>query len=172
MFLEQREWDMMPTVAEIKEQVLKNVDKAFKTNKKEIFRAWRTVFFLLRTVLKSGVLGMEEAIVNLRTEKIPIYHYLESIVWMLTDATEINLILEVMTNDFFSRNNPKPGEAFILYLYMTLVLQMYREDTGVFPSAKNIDDMTLEQILEMNLEIIPPEYQDEFRKHIPKYWLV
>lgn len=162
-------WDMKADVEAIRENAYRTATQAFKSNKCEIFHAWITVLYLLRTVQKNGILELEISLTNThkKKDKIPFYHYLTEIITLVTDGTEMNLIFEVMTNDYYSRNTKKPEEVFILYLYIFFVRQMCCEGTR-YPSTESLDSMTWEQILKLTLKIIPCEYREEFRKCVMK----
>jgi len=166
------DWDMAETVQEIRCLAAKLAKQAMQEDMQSVFMAWKVMYFMEKTADQEGLLALENQLEYLQKAKVPFYEFLKSIVYMMVDGTPISLILEVMTNDFYTRKR-EAVTVLILYFYMQCVqdieenfraylaevsdLESKGENVELLSTAKRALDL-----MRRNLELIPKEYQNQF----------
>lgn len=155
------EWDMMSEAETLREKAILASDEAFEKGKDRIFSAWKIVVQLVKMIYEEGLLAAESEIENLSAKDVPFYDYLHILICLMTDGTSQNLILEIVSNDYYTRKNLKEEELYILYLYMTLVQQVCHPEK--IYGAKEI---RMEDVLVNYLDKVPYLYREEFRMRL------
>lgn len=166
------DWNMAGAVEEIRELAAQSAALAIKENKKAVLLAWEAVYLIEKTANLEGLFAIEDKLEYFGQLKVPFYDVLELAIRMLMDGMGYQVILEVMTNDFYTRKQDAVT-VLILYFYMACALEIEeglcaalaeendveaeRQDVIPLQTAKPVSNL-----MEKNLELIPKEYQKEF----------
>lgn len=162
MFYE-TEWDMTNSLAEIEKNALEKAEYAINKRRKDVQNAWKTILLIVKIAEEEGLLALEDKLKTIRQIKAPYYKLLESLLILLVDGTEANLIYEVMTNDYYTREHDA-GTDFIFFLYQLCVKDILESIRYGCPDPK-----PLSEILEHYMIYIPSQYYQEFYEILQTY---
>lgn len=166
------DWNMTETIQEIRCLAGNFAKQAMEEDMQSVFQAWKVVCFMEKTAAQEGLLALENKVKYMQKEKVPFYGFLRLIAHMLVDGTSLYLILEVMTNDFYTRKQ-EAGTVLILYFYMRCVQDIEENDRAYLAEksdleskGENIELLFWEKhpldSMKRNLELIPDEFRDKF----------
>lgn len=166
------DWDMTETVAEIKGLAAGLAEQAINEDGENVLFAWKITCMMERIAVGKGLLALEAVVESFSEERVSFYVFLKFGVCMLVDGTPLPLILEVMTNDFYTRKQDAVT-VLILCFYMFCILEIEEkfrvvllEDTDGEPVEKGkVAPSTSGSVLmEKAWELIPEKNKEEYRK--------
>lgn len=168
------DWDMTEAVVEIRELAVESAGQAIREDKKAVLLAWEAVNLIEKTANQEGLLALEDKLEHFQRVKVPFYEVLELMIRMLVDGMDHQFILEVMTNDFYTRvQNAVTRLVFCLYMSCVQDIEenyrAYREaeKAALEHSGENITFFPRTAAfasdgMRRRLELIPEEYREEF----------
>lgn len=166
------DWDMTETVAEIRELAVSLAEQAISEDKEKVLFSWRIACMMERIAAHKGLLALKDAVESFSEERVPFYNFLKSGAGMLVDGTPLSLILEVMTNDFYTRKQDAVM-VLILCFYMLCILEIEErfravllEETDGEPIEKGKEMLSAagSGFMEKAWGVIPERNKEEFRR--------
>lgn len=117
----------MPSIPDkIMKCATRNADFVMKNRREDVKKALALVTLMREKRKKEGLLALEEAIVDIKESNAPCVGFLAEQIIILVDGTGMQLMTEIMTNEFLVRN-PDDFEALILYIYILALIMVWLE---------------------------------------------
>ncbi len=156
---------MTESLEEIKILAMKVQESAFYKYKEEIFKAWKLTYLLLDFVEEQGMLTLQEKLENLKKSNVPLIDILTNVILLLVDGENLNIIIEIMINDFYTRKLQNQ-EIYLAYLYMICIKEIKQDSYNLlldFPKRKFANKW-----VQNHFFLIPEKYQKELLEYIEK----
>jgi len=160
-----KEWDMTESLEEIKILAMKVQESAFHKYKEEIFKAWKLTYLLLDFVEEQGMLTLQEKLENLKKSNVPLIDILTNVILLLVDGEKLNIIIEIMINDFYTRKLQNQ-EIYFAYIYMICIKEIKQDSYNLlldFPKRKFANKW-----VQNHFFLVPEKYQRELLEYIEK----
>lgn len=166
------DWNMAESVEEIRKLAAALAEQAVEEDRQTVLLAWQVIYMMERTADQEGLLALGEKLETYPKRKVPFRDFLKPAVHMLVEGVDISLILEVMTNDFYTRKQ-EAVNVLILYFYVSCIRDIAEnfrtvltegdeeEETGKDIAALPIETPFL-NLMGNYLELIPEKYRGAF----------